>query len=324
MAALGLPNVSRVAKNPLAVEYPSPFFLLNYPLVLTNVKMLCEKERGKSRPSSLTATWLSIQHAYKTEGVLGLYHGGHIYLLHQVCRGGLRWATDRCLAVLERRGLLGLGPPPLENAPLAPPEAAASAAAEKSSAEEARERLRYRVRTAAKYVIDAACYPILLTSTRGVVLRADPSGTWERVCFWCSREGAQSLFRGVTASLASAGCDEAMEVALSSCMDVCTSAAGAELEMTDRLMLGATAQSVLSFFTAPINMVGVIQRCQSSLIPGLPEPRDLWETVKDLPWRSFCYQLLVFSGVLALQIRLVQMKMEEGLAVQDREEDREE
>jgi len=190
---------------------------------------------------------------------------------------------------------------------------------EKPAEEEAGLRLRFRVRTAAKYLIDAVCYPILLTSSRSIILRADPCNTWERGCFWCSREGVLSLFRGMPCSLASAGCDEAMDMALSTCLD--RVAAGGTLEITDRWMLGATAQSVLSFFTAPINMVGVIQRCQSGLIPGLPQPRDLWETVKGLPWWSFCYQLVMFSGFLALQIRLVQMKMEEGLL--DKDEDRE-
>merc|ERR1712113_1056509 len=94
---------------------------------------------------------------------------------------------------------------------------------------------------------------------------------------------------------------------LAVCIDRCSE--GMELELPEKLLLRASGASLVGIVTAPINYVGVIQRCQSTL-PGLLAPWPLWETVRNLPWRGSFYQFLVFGGILMLHIKLVQLKIE--------------
>merc|ERR1712018_129184 len=108
-------------------------------------------------------------------------------------------------------------------------------------------------------------------------------GSWDRVCHWCKEDGVLSLFNGLTSSLVSSALDEIMDLVLAACIDRYSS--GTKIDMADKLLMKASGSSVVSIFTAPINYVGVIQRCQSC-IPGLLEPSPLWGTVRSLPWRG--------------------------------------
>jgi hypothetical protein len=39
-------------------------------------------------------------------------------------------------------------------------------------------------------------------------------------------------------------------------------------------------------------------------------PTPLWGTVRKLPWLSTFYQFLLFGGILAVNFRLIQLKLE--------------
>mmetsp|Transcript_41691 Transcript_41691/g.116161 ORF Transcript_41691/g.116161 Transcript_41691/m.116161 type:complete len:321 (-) Transcript_41691:220-1182(-) len=300
-------------RNPLAVSYPSPVMLLQYPLLATNVRLLCEQDgwRVRKQSSSLATTFLALRLTYQTEGLAGLYRGADLYLLHQIARDALRLLADRCL-----RGQEGLGG---GSSGAAAPEGSdgskgtASAAIQQSGGEPQEGGpftyggIHRWLRLAAKYFIDAVCYPLLLASTRAVLLHDDARSIWRQLCLWSEAEGVLSLFGGLASSLASTALDEAADVLLDACIERC--AAGSELGSVDRLMLKACSSSVASVLTAPFNYVGVIQRCQSRL-PGLPSPSPLWGTVRSLPWMSSLYQLVMFGGILALNVKMIQLKLQ--------------
>ncbi|CAE7757402.1 unnamed protein product [Symbiodinium sp. CCMP2456] len=249
---------------------PSPLQLASYPLVANNVRLLCDEEdRLRPRASSLTASFRRLRHTYGCEGLRGLFRGGHLYMLHQVLRDGLRRVVagrDRC----------------------------------RSSAS----------RLLMKYGIDVVCYPILLASTRVVMLRNEES-TWQTLCGWCREEGVFSLFSGLLASLLSTAFEEAMDFVLGACID------HGSADAADKLVLKACGSSVVSVFTSPINYVSVIQRCQSPRLSGFARPRPLLCIIRTLPWRGSLNQLLLFSGILGLNVRLIQWK------IQLKEEDQE-
>jgi hypothetical protein len=294
--------------SPLAVSYPSPLLLLNYPLVVTNVKLLCERDTGKGhrgRAATLSGVIRVLRETYHFEGWRGLYRGGPVYLLHQAVRDTLRFLTDSCASFIERRCLTPL---PLKD----------SENDEDRGLELVVYRRRFVSKLALKYCIDMICYPILLLSTRAIVLNNDQESSWDRLCLWCREEGFWSLFGGVTASLLSSALEEAMDMVLSSCIDRCAS--GTNVDLADRLVLKACGGSVVSIFTAPINYVGVIQRCQSNL-PGLLKPRPLWPIIKGLPWRGSFNQLLLFGGILGLNVRLIQWKLKLQAQEEDNEDD---
>lgn len=272
--------------SPLAVACPSPLLLLNYPLVVSNVKVLNEKIKGTRPKTSLAATIRLLRETYTSEGVLGLYKGGHIFLLHQAIRDGMRFVVDRGLRALERR----LGWKKWDAEDIEPKS----------------KRRRFLVRLALKYSIDSLCYPVLLVSTR-TIIKNDQETSWQSVCTWSREEGLLSLFAGLTASLISMAVEEAMEMILAYCIE--RHAKGNQLDVSDKLVLKACGSSVLSVFTSPVNHVGVIQRCQSRL-PGLPEPRSVASIVRGLPWRGSFNQLLLFGGILTLNVRLIQWKLQ--------------
>jgi len=293
------------APNPLVWAYPSPFILFNYPLFATNVRILCEKDGWKAPAgqSSLMTTIASLRLTYETEGILGLYRGGHLYLLHQVLRESLRLGAVRCAAILEpclkKRWQKSLQAEP-------EPEDAASPL-EATAAEQACDRWLYWAKMLTKYSIDIVCYPLLLASTRTVILKDQTRETLQLMRLWSRVEGPMSLFNGLGCSLASTALDEAMDIGLASCID--RFSAGTELEMADKVLLKASAVSVVSIFTSPINYVGVIQRCQSSL-PDLLEHTPILNTVLNLPWTNSVYQFFLFAGILALNMKMVQWKLE--------------
>lgn len=271
--------------NPLLVSYPSPMLFLQYPLFATNVRLLCEKDDGRARKqNSLATTFLSLRLVYQAEGLLGLYRGAHLYLLHQVARDALRLFLDRGIGYCHKLQ-----------------------AEDETSEDQAGAWSLYRFKLAAKYAIDALCYPILLASTRVILLRDNTHSTWQRLRYWCREEGVLSLFNGLSSSLLSTAFDEIMDLVLEGCIERC--ATGSEISTTDKLMLKACSTSVASVFTAPVNSVGVIQRCQSWL-PGLVTPLPLWRTLQNLPWLSSFYQFLMFGGILALNVKLIQLKLE--------------
>lgn len=277
--------------DPLAVGWPSPFMLVHYPLFVTNVKVLCKKDPSRSRgQSSIAATISSLRWTYETEGLRGLYKGGHLHLLHQASRDLLRFGSDRLLRIAEKRW-------PRSNA----------------------QKPWYKSRLACKYLIDALCYPILLASTRIIVLgRDDDWSSLDHFRLWLREEGLWTLFGGLTASLVSTALDEAMDLLVSTFIDQCS--AGSDVDLADRLLLKTSGSSVVSVITAPINYVGVVQRCQSRL-PGLLLPVPLWETFWNLPWRGSLYQMVMFSGILMLNIRLTQWKLQLKAEEAEYEED---
>eukprot|EP00416_Gambierdiscus_australes_P036668 CAMPEP_0171106562 /NCGR_PEP_ID=MMETSP0766_2-20121228/65019_1 /TAXON_ID=439317 /ORGANISM="Gambierdiscus australes, Strain CAWD 149" /LENGTH=316 /DNA_ID=CAMNT_0011567675 /DNA_START=138 /DNA_END=1088 /DNA_ORIENTATION=+ len=301
------------ACNPLAVTYPSPLTLVQYPLLATNVRLLCEQDGWRVRKqSSLTSTFIALRLTYRTEGLAGLYRGLTLYVLHQLVRDGLRFTANLWLgASLSSWGQLSLrsghASKGSESGEVSQGFVAESASAPEPCGE-AVARHMYWWKLAAKYLIDAACYPLLLASTRAVLLREDGCSAWSRLCTWCQVEGALSLFGGLTASLVSSALDEAADALLEVCIDRCS--AGSAIGSVDRLMLKACSCSLASVFTAPFNYVGVIQRCQSPRLPGLPRPAPLWGTVLNLPWQSSIYQLVMFGGILALNVKMIQLKLE--------------
>lgn len=297
--------VARQAKSkasPLSYSYPSPMMLVHYPLFATNVKMLCQTDGWKAPAggNSLMATINALRLTYNTEGLQGLYRGGHLYLLHQVCRESFRFCAVHTWAVVERR---------LRRRLQRQWRKSSSTRGDSESSARGDEdffrRCLYWSRMATKYSIDFLSYPVLLASTRVVILPALPMGTWGRVCLWSSREGVSSLFNGVTCSLVSTALDEAMEIGLETLINRATQST--ELEPADKLLLKASAMSVVSVFTAPFNYVGVIQRCQSSL-PGLLSFSPVSTLVQKLPWRGSFFQFFLFGGIFALNYQLVKLK----------------
>lgn len=288
-------------QNPLAVTYPGITTLLNYPLFVTNVKLLCENRVQKSKDgwspsnhqsssSSIQATFRSLRHTFRSEGFRGLYCGAHLYVLHLSLKEGLRFLSDRGVRALKRH------------------TASTAGSGEGEEVDTSREdRWWWRLRMVVKYMIDAVCYPVILTATRGIVLRGSPQNIWQHVCTWKQEEGMLSLFSGLTSSLLSTACDEAMDMLLAVCID--RYAVGTNVDIADKLLLKASGSSVVSIFTSPINYVGVIQRCQSQL-PGLLEPGPLLQVIWSLPWWSSFNQLLIFSGILALNVKVTQWKLE--------------
>jgi len=281
---------------------------LQYPLFAVNVKMLCEKDGWRSRKnSSLANTILALRLTYQTEGWGGLYQGVHLHLAHQATRCALGLLTSRCVRLAEQayttRGT--------DSGTRTQPGPAAPTSEQEEVQLSGREGLFvwdvHHLWLGLKYVIDLCCYPILLASTRAIILRDDGMNTWQRLQLWCNHDGVWSLFSGATASLLSTACDEVMDAVLGACIDHC--AVNSELGSTDKLTLKACSSSVASVLTAPLNHVGVIQRCQSC-ISGLVWPTPLWGTVRKLPWLSTFYQFLLFGGILAVNFRLIQLKLE--------------
>ncbi|CAE8694436.1 unnamed protein product, partial [Polarella glacialis] len=253
----------RLRPSPLAVSYPSPMMLLNYPLVVTNVEMLCNQGGSRSKSSSLAVIISALRQTYQLEGLPGLYKGGHLYLLHQAIRDLLRFMSDRCIGLVESRCRPSTASGLQEGTQQERVVVAGDAAEEEEDSSSLRRLFLSRLAT--KYCIDCICYPVLLASTRAIVLRGDQESSWERVRLWCREEGLLTLFGGLAASLLSTALEEAFDFLLASCIDRC--AEGSKVDMTDRLVLKACGGSVVSLFTAPVNYVGVIQRCQSPF-PG--------------------------------------------------------
>lgn len=281
--------------NPLCVSAPSPTHLINYPLFVTSVKVLCDQDCRRSRgSSSLLATLDALRSTVRAEGVFGLYRGGHIYILHMAFRDTMRFVGERVLRLMGCR-LVSATREPGDQAQLSRP------------------RQGFKQRLALKYAIEAVCYPILLFSTRAIILRGDPSSPWDQLCCWCKLDGPLSLFNGLFCHLLAQAVDETMEVILGWCINH----AGSDLDIKDKFILKSCGQSVAAVFTSPITHVGIIQRCQSP-ISGLLEPRNLRNTIWGLPWRSSFYQFLLFSGILGLNVTVI--KAQKDMDQRDEEE----
>jgi len=270
--------------------------LVQYPLFAANVRVLCDKEVRRSREaSSLTTAFKGIRKTYSTEGILAVYRGSELYLLHQATRELLKWTAERGFRWWERRR--------------AADSPSSQAAVE--DGEVALTKGQYRLRLATKYLIDAMCYPLLLASTRAIILRDDPSMNilhqLRQVRQWGREEGILSLFGGLCASMLTTALDEVMDWVLAWCIDYC--AKDSDLELTDRILLKASGSSVVSIFTAPVNFLGVILRCQSKM-PSLPDHEPLSELAKTLPWRGCVYQFALYGGIMAINVRLIQLKMQ--------------
>lgn len=309
MSALSsLAGVSDKPLNPLAVSGPSPMMLLNYPLVAANVRILCDPDLRQSVGRfSLATTFLSIRTSFRKQGIIGVYQGGHLYLLHQVCRDLLRYVTDLGFRLCRREGREVQSGREERGGP--------GCDGGKGGEEDALSKVDYKRKLATKYLIDALCYPMLLASTRAVLLSPD-AYSWQACRTWCREEGPLIFFSGMTASLLSTALDEIMDWVLGWCVDHCSM--GSDIEVTDKVLLKASGSSVASVFTAPVNYIGVIQRCQSHSF-GKLEPEPLWHMVWSLPWKGSAYQFLMFSGVLALNVKLIQLKVQLGREVQEME-----
>jgi hypothetical protein len=92
-------------------------------------------------------------------------------------------------------------------------------------------------------------------------------------------------------------------------LEALISRSSSELEVTDRMMLKASAMSVVGIFTAPFNYVGIIQRCQSSL-PGLLSCSPVSKLLQKLPWRGSLFQFFLFGGLFLASYKLVCLKQE--------------
>lgn len=287
MGVLGaLGGVPTAPAEPLAVTMPSPMTLLNYPLVATNVRILCMGSKQSRGQSSLGTMLVKLRLTYRQEGVIGLYRGAPLFLLHHCFRDTLRMGTDKAMTRLEGKRHEGGG---------------------EIEAKSDEGRRQFWKRMFAKYAIDALSYPILLASTRSVILNQDSIDSWRLMRTWTVEEGVLSLFNGLVASLLSTALDELMEHVLAACIDYC--AAGNDVELTDKVMLKASGSSVVSILTAPINYIGIIQRCQSRL-PGMPDPEPFPDLVKSLPWRSCATQFVLFGGIMAVNVKLIQWKVQ--------------
>jgi len=224
--------------------------------------------------------------------MLGLYQGAHLYLLHHVVRDGLRYLTDCCVGVAENRLSL---------------YRKKSEAQEEEATDLCPARTSFRLRTTLKYLLEVVCYPIQLASARSIILQINPLNLVDHFRSWCEHDGARSLLNGLPSSLMSTALDELMDIGVSACIDYCTT--GSDLELADKMVLKLFASNIASILTTPINNVGIIQRCQSSL-PGLLEPVPLCDTVRQLPWRGCLYQLFMFGGIFMLYVRLMKLKGE--------------
>jgi len=170
----------------------------------------------------------------------------------------------------------------------------------------------WHAKMCAKYFIDAICYPVLLASTRSIVLRNDPRSTLECLDVWCKEEGHLSLWSGMAAHMLSTAVDEAMEMYFSNQLD--KASAGSEIEMADKVLLKVSFSSVSTILTGQINYVSTIQKCTSMLpgmlAAGMLAPAPLGDTLQSLPWRSSIQQFVLFGGIFALNARLIKWKIE--------------
>jgi len=248
---------------------------------------------------SLVGTIKAVRLTYQTEGgVDGLYRGFPMFLAHSGLREMLRYVADRCWKVL--------GFPYSSTATAGQERKAADTSTPAIQAKEA--GTVYWMKFATKYLIDVACYPMLLTATRNIIMRkADPRTMQKRVSQWVDADGSLSLFNGLTAHLVSMGLDDIMDAILSLCIDRCSD--GTELELADKLLLKTCGSSVVSVFTGAINHVGVIQRCQS-LLDELVVFCPLSKILVGLPWKGTFYQFVMFTGIFALNVKLISMKNE--------------
>eukprot|EP00405_Crypthecodinium_cohnii_P022341 CAMPEP_0206477280 /NCGR_PEP_ID=MMETSP0324_2-20121206/35262_1 /ASSEMBLY_ACC=CAM_ASM_000836 /TAXON_ID=2866 /ORGANISM="Crypthecodinium cohnii, Strain Seligo" /LENGTH=292 /DNA_ID=CAMNT_0053953161 /DNA_START=59 /DNA_END=935 /DNA_ORIENTATION=- len=245
--------------GPLVVSYPSPFMFLSYPVFAANVRILCQKDSWRNRgSSSLATTFQFIQKTYAQEGVRGVYRGGLFYLLHTTLR------------VFEGRS---------KNEANIVTSNGAGNTSTSVSGDITMTKKGYRARLLTKYLIDAVCYPVLLVSTRFIIV-------------WI----------------------------LAACIEYCSQ--GTDVELADKVLLKASGSSVVSVLTSPVNHLGVIQRCQSEC-RGLLEPEPISELLSSLPWKGTLYQVFLFGGVMALNVRLVQWKIilqQEERELQDQDE----
>jgi hypothetical protein len=295
-----MPSTGR--PNPLQAALPSPTLVFHYPLFATNVRTLCEKD-GWTRASagSLVTTIRAVRITYSTEGAVdGLYRGFPMFLAHSGIREMLRWLANRfwnALGFTSRSAIQDK-------------DGSKSEDSAKATTEEREAGSVYWVKASTKYLIDVACYPMLLVSTRNIIMRkADPRTMLQRVSEWKAADGALSMFNGLTAHLCSMVLDDIMDAILMVCIDRCSEGMERELELADKFLLKTCGASVVSVFTGLINHIGVIQRCQSvltELIPFTP----ISKTISGLPWKGTFYQFLIFSGIFALNVRLISMKME--------------
>lgn len=302
------------APEPLAVSYPSVTLLLQYPLIAANVRVFCDKDSFRSRGNSSLATgFVSINKVYKQEGVFGVYRGAHLYLMHQAVRDVLRMLAERTIRWVE-----GAKEDQDERQEAKPSSGGGGGPPTSIERRFPLNRPGYRWRLAAKYLIDSMCYPIILASTRYVILYGEGRSTWDHMCQWRLEEGLISLFSGLAASLLSSALDEVMDNVLEYCIDYCAS--DSEIDLADKLLLKGSGSSVVSILTSPVNYIGIIQRCQSR-ITGLLDPQPLPELVCTLPWRGTLYQFVIFGGIMALNVRLVQWKIQLQREQDQRERD---
>lgn len=295
MAIASLIGLDVADHGPLAVATPSPTILISYPMFVANVRILCDKDSWRSRgTSSLATTFTFIQSAFRSEGLPGVYRGGLLYLAHQGSRDAFRWTAERVFRWFERT-------------PQRPCAVADKSPRRQDSGQIAVSQKGFRLRLATKYLIDAMVYPILVAATRTIILHDDNGSAMSHLRTWYRQEGLTSLFCGLTASLLSSALDEVMDVVLAWCIDYC--AQGSDVDLADKVLLKASGGSVVSIFTSPVNYIGVIQRCQSRY-PGMLEPEPLPQLVRSLPWRGAMYQFFLFGGIMALNVRLIQWKIQ--------------
>jgi len=299
--------VSTIVSEPLASNYPSPMLFLNYPLIAANIRLLCGADGPRSRgsgSSSLKGMLRCLRRTYEVEGFFGLYRGSHIYLLHHAVRDSSRFLAEKAFQFVE-------GPQEDE---VEERSADGTGSTGTVAKKQTRKQFAYRVLT--KYAIEALSYPLLLASTRAVVMKLDGKGFWEHLGIWLREDGFLSLFGGLLASLSSTGLEEIMDHVLSWCIDYCAS--GQEIEVADKVLLKASGSSVVSILTAPVNYIGIIRRCQSHSM-GVPR-EGTFELLRSLPWYSSFQQFLFFSGIMALNVKLVAMKVQLKQEQEERQE----
>lgn len=255
--------------------------LLNYPLIAMNTRILCEKEwHAVRRKQSLMGTIRSLRLIYETEGLPGLFRGCHVFSLHELARNSMRYLVDRWLIPRIRRDTID--------------EAEQSLVAN---------RWRHNARLLAKYAIEMMCYPILMASSRLIIFRGAPEGSWPRVRHWCREEGVGAFFFGIWPHMIGQVFEEAMSLVV----DYAVGSTG--MEASDQMLLKVTSMAWGSVLLTPIQNVSVIQRCQSHL-PGLAEPCPVTDILKNLPLKSACIQFIMFGGILALNFKIIQWKVE--------------
>eukprot|EP00405_Crypthecodinium_cohnii_P032859 CAMPEP_0206523704 /NCGR_PEP_ID=MMETSP0324_2-20121206/67771_1 /ASSEMBLY_ACC=CAM_ASM_000836 /TAXON_ID=2866 /ORGANISM="Crypthecodinium cohnii, Strain Seligo" /LENGTH=351 /DNA_ID=CAMNT_0054018179 /DNA_START=50 /DNA_END=1102 /DNA_ORIENTATION=+ len=294
--------------GPLVVSYPSPFMFLSYPVFAANVRILCQKDSWRNRgSSSLATTFQFIQKTYAQEGVRGVYRGGAL----------LSPAHDPPgLPPDHRRDFEGRS----KNEANIVTSNGAGNTSTSVSGDITMTKKGYRARLLTKYLIDAVCYPVLLVSTRFIIVYSETGSYKNSIDEWRQKEGLLSFFGGMAASLLSTALDEVMEWILAACIEYCSQ--GTDVELADKVLLKASGSSVVSVLTSPVNHLGVIQRCQSEC-RGLLEPEPISELLSSLPWKGTLYQVFLFGGVMALNVRLVQWKIilqQEERELQDQDE----